>query len=134
MIFKILYLVLIVFLSSCAKQTVKSSNKPSWLIDLGSYSNRFVATGCSGIHARGLDAQKKLATSRAVDKLAMQKGVVVNTVMDNKVKRNNGAIISSTYKSKSSHRTSNIKVKFNVLKSYFDEQNKDYCILIESSN
>jgi len=131
---KAFYFILIVALSSCSKQVAPSTDKPSWLVDLGSYSNRYITTGCSGLHTKGFDAQKKLATSRAIDKLAMQKGVIVNSTTGTKVRRSNGVITSSVFKSKSMHKTSNTKVAFNVLESYFDEKNQNYCILIERSN
>ncbi len=108
-----------------------SSDKPSWLINLGDYANGgLVATGCSGMHIKGLDAQKKLAVQRAVSSLSMQKSTKVQTISNTNEKRNRGVLQSSKYSSSSQYQT-NTNISFEIKKEYYDKLNKEYCVLIK---
>lgn len=110
---------------------LSKTKKPSWLISLDGYrGNGFVATGCANMHVRGLDAQKKLAMQRAINSIAMQKNTKVKTTSNTIEKRNNGVLKSSKYSSASRYET-NTDVSFKTKEEYYDEINKEYCILIQ---
>ena len=119
-------------IASCTKTPKKmpSSDKPSWLTSLSGYSGSLVATGCSGMHVKGFDAQKKLAVQRAVSSLAMQKNTKVQTISNTSEKRNKGILSSSKYSSSSQYQT-NTNISFKIQKEYYDKLNKEYCVLIE---
>ena len=108
-----------------------NSTKPSWLTSLSGYTNGgLVATGCSGMHMKGFDAQKKLAVQRAVSSLAMQKSTRVQTISNTSEKRNKGVLSSSKYSSSSQYQT-NTNISFQTKEEYYDKLNKEYCVLIE---
>ena len=125
-------LVFFFIINSCANTSkkVSISSKPSWLTNLSGYSNSLVATGCSGMHIKGFDAQKKLAVQRAVSSLAMQKNTKVQTISNTSEKRNKGVLSSSKYSSSSQYQT-NTNISFKTQKEYYDKLNKEYCVLIE---
>jgi len=81
---------------------VPADGKPKWLKDPYYQNDKIAAVGCSPIHFNGEQAQKKLAISRAIDQIAVQKKVTVNNVTLRRKSSSNG----SAYNSRSTSSTS----------------------------
>ncbi|MEA1919967.1 MAG: hypothetical protein U9N52_09020 [Campylobacterota bacterium] len=73
----LLSLILVIF-TACATRKPVVVTKPQW-ISAPYIDNEIAAVGSAHIHYKGKTAQRKLAISRALDELALQKGVKVKT-------------------------------------------------------
>jgi hypothetical protein len=77
----IVFIMLLTAFNSCAEKTVPLPEpvKPEWLWK-PSEDGKIGGVGISKEHIHGIDAQRKLAVSRAIDSIAAQLGVKVNNV------------------------------------------------------
>jgi len=78
-------------------------NEPKWIQNPYINNDKIAAIGCSQIHFKGIEAQKKLAISRAIDRIATQTSVIVDTVTYRQKNSSNGQKSSSILSSSSLH-------------------------------
>lgn len=101
--------------------------KPLWLTkpDYLTHGKRS-AVGCAGIHFKGKAEQRKLAISRAIDEIAMQK----QTTVSNQTIRESSKGHLQTSKTSSIQSTNNISLSTNVVEEYYDQVNDKLCVLV----
>lgn len=81
--FNIIFFVLISSISCATKVVeVQDPNKaPDWIYN-SSYNGKIGGVGYSRTHIKGINAQRELATRRALEDIARQKGVRVDSQME----------------------------------------------------
>lgn len=109
---KYLLIFCVILLSACtSKQTsIKPIKEPKWLIDPYLENDKIAAIGCSQIHIKGTEAQKDLAISRAIDRIATQHSVIVNNIIYRKKDNLNKYQISSSSHSSSLHTVNKVTI------------------------
>lgn len=132
---KYLSLIIISFLFiSCSNNEVATPSivkiqEPSWLLNPPA-STKLTAVGCSQIHINGVNGQKKLAISRAVEQIALQKKSQIEVENKRIKKRSNGSTTVSTQSIISSVQTVKTTLSTKVLDSYTDKD-KQLCVLVQ---
>jgi len=121
--------ILIIF-SGCAvtdKLLNNSSNsEPQWLLDPYYDNDKIAASACAKEHINGVEAQKKLAISRAIDQIATQKRVTVDNATYRQKTSSNGRIGNSSSQSSSLQTVDKVSVSTKT-KAIFKKQNGDIC-------
>ncbi|MGB5792592.1 hypothetical protein [Poseidonibacter sp.] len=119
-----------IFLVACAQNSLEETQSkkslPNWILNPESGANgKLAGSGCSKIHYKGIEAQKKLAISRAIEQIAIQKKVKINTsTYRNKLNQN--GVISSTSKNSSLQEVEDLNISSTVKEIYLKE-NGDIC-------
>ena len=122
------FLVFINF-NACSKTTpsIKKviNSEPKWMIDPVKEANgKITAIGCSSRHYKGIQAQKKLALSRAIDEIAMQTNTKVSKLSLNR-RTNKGSSTNST----SLQEVEKVNISTKVMQ-YYTTKNGDICVWI----
>ena len=100
--------------------------EPKWLIDPYIQNDKIAAVGCAKIHFKGISAQKDLAISRAIDRIATQNKVIVNNVTMRKKSSSNGSRRSSSSSSSSLHSVNNVSISTKT-KALYTKPNNEIC-------
>lgn len=124
-------LVAIVF-SGCNQMLGVSSQapqntQPKWLTDSNYIKGKVSAVGCAGVHMKGKSAQRKLAISRAIEQIAMQKKTTVSTQTYRKSSSNK----LGKSETESVQSTNNVTLSTNVVDEYYDLRQNRLCVLVE---
>jgi len=107
-------IVSVMLLSGCMPQNdttvTKQNTEPKWLLDPYTDNDKIAAIGCARTHFKGIEAQKDLAISRAIDRIATQNSVIVDNVTYRQ--KNNSNYNKGTSKSSLSslHTVENVKI------------------------
>lgn len=135
-LYKMKYILLFlstIFFQSCTNSVnniKKPANKePSW-INNPQTNSKLAAVGCSQIHIRGIHAQKKLAVSRAIEQIALQKNAHVQVISYRKKIRSNGSIKSSIISETSSVQETQTNIK-TIVKEFHTNKDKEICAWVE---
>ena len=120
----------ILFLTGCVSgnnmNKTKEKKEPKWLLDPYIENDTIAAIGCSRRHFKGIEAQKDLAISRAIDRIATQNSVIVdNVTMRQKISENGRQGISAT-SSSSLHTVDKIKISTKT-KALYTKSNGEIC-------
>lgn len=108
------------------KQAQISNNEPAWILNPQIESNgKLAGSGCSRIHYKGIQAQKKLAISRAIEQIAIQKSVKVKSIAYRQKSNQNG-LISSKGQSSSLQEVENVSLSTHIKKIH-TKDNGDIC-------
>ena len=103
-----------IILSGCVTQnsnnSIKINLEPKWLQNPYIDNDNIAAVGCAQIHFKGISAQKDLAISRAINRIATQKNVIVQNITYRQKKNANGKKIISKLESSSLHTVSTVKI------------------------
>lgn len=114
-------------LSGCAALNLsKTPKEPKWLLDPYVDGDKIAAVACSGKHFNGVEAQKKLAISRAIDQIATQNSVTVNNVTLRKKQQSSFGGRSSGMNATSLQSVDNVKVSTKT-KALYTKKNGDIC-------
>ena len=72
----------VVFFIGCSPLTnlTKQNQEPKWLLDPYIDGDEIAAVGCAKTHFKGIEAQKDLAISRAINRIAIQNSVIVDNI------------------------------------------------------
>jgi len=121
----------VLFTTACSTATTKVSstslnNTPPWLSNPYCDSDKYAAVGCSASHIKGEAAQKKLAISRAIDDLATQVKVKVDSVTIRK-KHTNKMEHTSKSETVSLQKVSNVEISTKI-KAIYKKKNGDICV------
>ena len=113
---KIIYFIVsVILLSGCIQKnnkiTTKQNLQPKWLLNPYIDNDEIAAIGCSQIHFKGIEAQKDLAISRAIDRIATQNSVIVDNITYRQKRNSNGNKENSSLESSSLHTVEQIKLK-----------------------
>ncbi len=123
-------IVSVMLLSGCIPQnntTVpKQNSEPKWLLNPYIDNNKIAAIGCSRKHFKGIEAQKDLAISRAIDRIATQNSVIVDNVTYRQKSSSNGNKGSSSSASSSLHSVENVKISTKT-KALYTKPNGEIC-------
>jgi hypothetical protein len=100
----IVIIVSVILLSGCLQKNdttvTKKNNTPKWLNDPYIDNDQIAAIGCSQLHFKGITAQKDLAISRAINRIAIQNSVIVDNITyrqkNNSNDKKRGTSISAT--------------------------------------
>ena len=123
-----LLVVSVMLFTGCTMQnntTVPKEIEPQWLVDPYFQNDKIAAVGCAKIHFKGEEAQKDLAISRAIDRIATQYKVTVDNVALRK-KSVSSMGQSSSLNSSSLHTVDKLTVSTKV-KDIFKKSNGDIC-------
>ncbi|QAR33342.1 hypothetical protein EP073_07990 [Geovibrio thiophilus] len=118
------FIILLIFVCACAAQTVSAPepvHKPEWLWK-PSDGGKIGGVGIAKEHIHGLDAQRKLAVSRAIDSIAAQLGVQVQNVTVLESHATSSGSSSTTIDSYSIHTVQGNTVKAAVREFWTDVQ------------
>ena len=107
------------------------TEEPKWLIDPYVESDKIAAVGCAGQHFNGVEAQKKLAISRAIDQIATQTKVSVSNVTLRRKSSQNGVRGNSSSQSTSLQSVDNVSVQTRT-KALYTKPNGDICAWVVS--
>ena len=129
----IIFFITIIFFSGCnlpkqqtTKNVSKQSTEPSWLLDPYIDNDKIAAVGCARTHFKGKEAQKDLAISRAIDRIAVQNRVTVNNATLRNKSISNGRRGNSSSSSTSLQSVDNIKVSTKT-KAIYTKPNGEIC-------
>ena len=107
-------IVSVMLLSGCNSQNnttvTKQNTEPKWLLDPYIQNDKIAAVGCARTHFKGIEAQKDLAISRAIDRIATQNSVIVDNITYRQKSNSNGNKINSSSASSSLHTVEKIKI------------------------
>lgn len=104
----------------------KKSSTPQWLTDSSYIKDRRNAVGCAGVHIKGKSEQKKLAISRAIEQIAMQKRTTVST----QTYRESSSNKLGKSETQSLQSTNNVNISTRVIDQYYDALNNKLCVLV----
>jgi len=125
---KSLLVVSVMLFTGCAvnnNTTVTKEIEPKWLNNPYYKNDKIAAIGCAKIHFRGEEAQKDLAISRAIDRIATQHKVTVdNVTLRKRTISNMGK--SSSSNSSSLHTVDKLTISTKV-NDVFKKSNGDIC-------
>lgn len=126
----IISIVSVMLFSGCAipnNTTVSKKNEePKWLLDPYVNNDKIAAVGCARQHINGVEAQKNLAISRAIDRIATQNSVIVDNVTMRQKSSQNGRKGSSSSSSSSLHTVDKVKVSTKT-KAIYTKPNGEIC-------
>lgn len=129
MLKSITLIVSIIFFQGCVKQTdthiPKYKEEPKWLLNPYIDGDSIAAVGCSQIHFKGIEAQKNLAISRAVDRIASQNSIIIDNVTYRQLNIKDNKK-TSNLKSSSLHTIENIKLSTKI-KELYTKQDGEIC-------
>jgi hypothetical protein len=117
-----------VLFTGCAQTYQNSAPKtdvPQWMSNPNYITNKTHAIGCANMHIKGEDEQKKLAISRAIEQIALQKSTTVDVATYRK-SVNNG-LKKDTQSSSLQATQATISTK--VVETYKDKNGK-ICVLV----
>ena len=103
----------------------QNDGEPAWLLDPYTAGDKIAAVGCAAKHFKGVEAQKKLAISRAIDQIATQNSVTVNNVTLRK-REVNSMGGNSGMNSTSMQSVDNVNISTKV-KALYTKDNGDIC-------
>ena len=107
-------IVSVILLSGCIPPdnttVTKQNTEPKWLLDPYIQNDKIAAVGCARTHFKGIEAQKDLAISRAIDRIATQNSVIVDNITYRQKSNSNGNKINSSSASSSLHTVEKIKI------------------------
>jgi len=129
MYLKSLLIVSVMLFSGCIKQnntTVSKNQEPKWLLDPYVDNDKIAAVGCSKIHFKGEEAQKDLAISRAIDRIATQNKVTVDNVTMRTKTTSNGVRGNSGSSSSSLQSVDKVSISTKV-KALYTKPNGEMC-------
>lgn len=128
----IIFFCVIFFLVGCDNSALSQSakisqnNKPEWLTNPNYIVGKRSAIGCAGIHIKGKNEQKKLAISRAIEQIAMQKKTTVTT----QTYRESSSNKLGKSETQSLQSTNNQNISTRVMDEYYDTVNNKLCVLV----
>lgn len=127
MLKKSLLVVSVMLFTGCAMNntTVTKDVEPKWLLDPYYKNDKIAAIGCAKVHFKGEEAQKDLAISRAIDRIATQHKVTVDNVTLRKKSVSNMGNSSSS-NSTSLHTVNKLTISTKV-NDVFKKSNGDVC-------
>jgi hypothetical protein len=109
-----------------SSKVVKQQQEPQWLLDPYTENDKIAAVGCAKIHFKGVTAQKDLAISRAIDRIATQNKVTVENVTMRRKSSSNGSRGSSSSSSSSLHSVDKLSISTKT-KAVYTKPNGDIC-------
>jgi len=117
-------------LVGCAQNKINKTQikktEPAWILNPQIASTtKLAGSGCSKIHYKGIQAQKKLAISRAIEQIAIQKRVKIKSIAYRQKSTQNGQI-SSKVQSSSLQEIENISLSTHI-KEIYTKDNGDIC-------
>ena len=126
-------IVSVMLLSGCAPHnntTVTKQNKePKWLLDPYMDNDKIAAIGCARIHFKGIEAQKDLAISRAIDRIATQNSVIVDNVTYRQKNTSTNQKTLSKTSSSSLHTVEKVKIRTKT-KAMYTKPSKEICVWV----
>lgn len=129
----LLAIVSVMLFTSCIHKNnttvTRKLQEPKWLLNPYLDNNKVAAIGCSQIHFRGIEAQKNLAISRAIDRIAAQNSIIIDNVTYRQKSITNGRKANSKSTSSSLHSIDNLKVSTKI-KAFFTKKNKEICVWV----
>ncbi len=103
-----------------------SNGAPKWLLDPYIDGDTNAAVGCAKRHFKGVEAQKKLAISRAIDQVATQNKVTVNNITLRKKSSKNGYRGNSSSNSSSLQSVDNVSISTKT-KAIYKKRDGEIC-------
>ena len=107
----------------------KEPSEPKWLQDPYLENDKIAATGCAKRHFKGISAQKDLAVSRAIDRIATQNSVIVDNVTLRKKSVSNGIRETSSASSSSLQTINNVKISTKN-KAFYTKADGEICVWV----
>ena len=133
----IFYLIIsVVLFTSCVNNNLQNSTavvtqEPKWMDNPYIEHDKFASIGCAYKHINGRTAQKKLAIARAIDELATQTKVRVQSVNLNKKSVSNGVMKRSTTDMSSLQSVDNISISTKI-KDTYETKDGEICVWVVS--
>ncbi len=116
----------LVFLTGCTQPEVESKyDRPSWIMK-PNQNGKIGAVGSAYIHHRGVSHQRRLAITRALDELSLQRGVNVSMSMSKQENVTNDRTRTSL-DTRSDYSTSN-EITAHIEEVWQDPMSQEYFI------
>lgn len=126
-------IVSVMLFSGCMTQNnttvTKQESEPMWLLDPYTDNDKIAAVGCSQKHFKGTAAQKDLAISRAIDRIATQNSVIVDNVTMREKSSTNGKKGLSSSSSTSLHTVDKVKISTKT-KAIYTKKDGEICVWV----
>lgn len=126
----ILPIVSVMLFTSCSHlnntTVAKINQEPKWLMNPYITNDNIAAVGCAQIHFKGVSAQKDLAISRAVDRIAEQNKITVENITYRQRNSSNGKRGNSSTSSSSLHKVDNIQLSTKI-KAIYKKNDGEIC-------
>jgi len=123
-------IVSVMLLSGCTTSNnttvTKQNSEPKWLLDPYTDNDKIAAVGCSQIHFKGVEAQKDLAISRAINRIATQNSIIVDNVTYRQKNTSNRNKVTSSSSSSSLHTVEEVKISTKT-KALYTRQDGEIC-------
>jgi len=124
-----LFFILLFFIScGSARNARHGSDMPDWVYHYDGKGKR-CGVGFSSPHIRGIAYQRALAISRAIDEIAKQLNVKVDTTVETYMSGSDGSI-SSGLTSFSVQTTTGQSVKAEIKDAWMDDYKKEFYVLM----
>ena len=107
----------------------KQTAEPKWLLDPYTKNDEIASIGCAKKHFKGVEAQKDLAISRAIDRIATQNSVIVDNVTLRKKSSSNGRRGNSSSSSSSLQTVEKVKISTRT-KALYTKPDGEICVWV----
>ncbi len=131
MMIRIFMLATILLFSGCVtgsyfNSKIVTNDEPKWILDPYIDGDKIAAVACASEHFKGVEAQKKLAISRAIDLVATQNKVTVNSVTLREKSSINGSRANTKLQSSSLQSVDNTIISTKT-KAIYTRKNGEIC-------
>jgi len=113
-------LVSLMFVACSAQPTASANSRPSWILD-PNQAGTVGAVGQCGTHFNGKSMQRKVAITRAIEELAMQGDVTVDSEMSISTEVS-GQHVNNRSKSKTYISANGVSVNAYIEEIYYDKK------------
>lgn len=113
-------------LVSCSK----GGGEPEWLYSFKAPKGKVCGVGTAGIHIKGPSYQRATAIARAIEEIARQKGVTVNTSAEYFMQGSSAGGAVSALRVYSVQTTEGETVRAKVVETYYDKEKKLFHVLM----
>ncbi|ACO03944.1 MAG TPA: hypothetical protein DEP48_09850 [Persephonella sp.] len=122
-------LILLIIVSSCSLPSKESSEKPEWIYKSYYQKGKICGVGYSAMHVRGFAYQRATAIARAIDEIARQMGVRVDSSVEHFLRGTRGGTVSGL-QLYTVQTTSGRVIKAKIIDSYYDEGSREFFVLM----
>ncbi|PIF03830.1 MAG: hypothetical protein CSA86_04820 [Arcobacter sp.] len=129
MLKSIIVVVSILLFQGCVSKNKTLVTEPKWLLDPYIQNDKVAAVGCAKRHFKGIEAQKNLAISRAVDRIAIQNRVIVENATLRRKSISNGRRGTSSSSSSSLQTVDKVKVSTKI-KDMYTKPDGEICVWV----
>ncbi len=108
----------------------KSSKPPQWIYHYKPKKGEICGIGSAGVHMKGFPYQRATAIARAIDEIARQKGVTVNTQLEYFMRGSSSGGSQSSLSVYSVQTTEGQTIRARIVETYYDREKEVFYVLM----